>query len=77
MAKETPKPKKDDNPIEYHYKGRPVRKYPLIQIRVSRIQYEQFIDAKINFGLSPEQAIAQGKALCNLCNGGIQTRKTA
>lgn len=62
----TPKPK-CNNPIIEFYRERPIRQYPLIQIRVSVPQYRQFIDAKLDYGLSPEQAIKQGKALCYLC----------
>jgi hypothetical protein len=62
----TPKPK-CNNPIVEFYREHAVRQYPRIHIRVSVPQYKQFIDAKIDFGLSHEQAIKQGKALCYLC----------
>ncbi len=52
-----------DNPIIGDYRGKPIRKYNLVVFRVNQYTYKQFIDLKIDFSLSPKDAILQKKII--------------
>ena len=67
---------KFDNPVTGHYRGYPIKKYNVIQIRVSGNEYRHFIDAKIDHGLSARSFIERGGALCN-CSGPLIIKKAA
>ncbi len=60
-----------ENPIVETYRGKEIRKYPMVQIRVSVWQMKKIIDAKIDLGLSEKEAIAKLNLFCE-CSQGIQ-----
>lgn len=59
---------KESNPIIGYYKGRTLRQYNTINIRVSVHEFKKFIDYKDEFGLSSREAISQKNILCQPCN---------
>lgn len=63
--------KKFENPIVEYYKGRPVRKYNLIQIRVSAQEFKRFVDAKIDYGKSTRELLEEGNIPCHPCKTNI------
>lgn len=57
------------NEIVEFYKGKAVRKYNKIQIRVTQFEFKKFIDAKEK-GISAKEAL-QNSTPCDPNNGGI------
>lgn len=66
MAQKTPNMQ---NPVIEVYKGREVRKYNTLRIRVSQWEFKQFIDAKEELGLSERQVIENSNRPCECCKG--------
>lgn len=64
------------NPVTGHYRGYPIRKYNVIQVRVTEKEYRQFIDARKDQDLSARDFIERGGALCN-CSGPLIIKKAA
>lgn len=58
----------DKDYIGLFYRGRKLKKYNRIKMRVSIPEYKAFIDAKIDDMLSARQAILRKKLLCQ-CDG--------
>ena len=56
------------NPVLETYKGKQIRKYNVIHLRVGIDEYKKIIDAKENLGLSEKAAIQRGIAICPPCN---------
>jgi hypothetical protein len=67
----------ETNPIIEIYKGRSVRKYNTIRIRVSVYEFKKFIDYKDNFDLSCRDAIEQKNILCKPCTQNIPPNEKA
>ena len=65
-----PSSKKFDNPVMEVYRGKKIRKYNTINIRVSYNEMIRFIDAKIDSGMSEREAIVKLGILCP-CAGPI------
>lgn len=59
------------NPIVEIYRGRTIRKYPTLRIRVSVPQMKKIIDANIDMGLSEKEAISRLNLFCE-CSQSIQ-----
>ena len=57
-----------DNPIIETYRGRPIRKYNVLFIRISHYELKKLIDLKEDHKISPRKAIQSGYILCN-CDG--------
>lgn len=57
------------NPVLEIYKGRPVRKYNKVYLRVTQWEMKQFIDAKELLGLSVRQVIEGANKPCDHCKG--------
>lgn len=57
-----------DNPIVEYYRGRPIRKYPFLVLRVSVPEYKRFIDMSADKRISASEAIRNGEILCP-CRG--------
>lgn len=55
------------NPVLETYRGRPVRKYNTLRIRVSQEEFKKFIDAKELLGYSEREAIQRTRLLCEKC----------
>jgi len=60
-----------DNPIVETYRGIPIKKYPMVQIRVSVWQMKKIIDAKLDFGLSEKEAVSKLNLFCE-CSQSVQ-----
>lgn len=58
----------ETNPIVEYYRGKTIRKYNVITIRVSIPEFKRFIDYKDDFGLSCRDSILQKGILCAPCN---------
>lgn len=60
-----------DNPIVETYRGIHIKKYPMVQIRVSVWQMKKIIDAKLDFGLSEKEAVSRLNLFCE-CSQSVQ-----
>lgn len=58
---------KFSNPIVETYKGRNIRKYNTINIRLSPTEYKKFIDAKMDYGLSERDLLEISGRPCDCC----------
>lgn len=56
---------KSSNPVLEVYRGKPIRKYNLVLLRVSMDEMKMFIDAKLDEDLSARKAIQRKKLLCD------------
>ncbi len=59
------------NPVVETYRGIPIRKYPLIKIRVGIAAMKKIIDARIDLNLNEKEAISRLNILCE-CSQDIQ-----
>lgn len=55
------------NPIVETYRGKEIRRYPVVYLRISIYEMKRFIDAQLDFGLSAKEAIKNKKLLCSDC----------
>lgn len=53
------------NPVLYQYKGKNVRLYNVLRIKVSAIEFKKFIDLRIDEKLSARKAIQERGLLCS------------
>lgn len=58
---------KFSNPITGNYKGRNIRKYNTIYLRLTESEYKKFIDAKEKYGLSEREILELSGKPCECC----------
>ena len=63
-----------ENPIIETYRGRIIRKYNTLRIRVNQYEMKKFIDAKVDLGLSEKKAIQQKNILCPCADAVIKLK---
>lgn len=64
-----------DNPVVEVYRGKEIRRYPMVRIRVSIPQMKLIIDSKIDDGLTERRALKKHNILCN-CDSPLQIIKS-
>lgn len=56
--------KESGNPIVETYRGVPLRRYPIVYLRISIYEMKRIIDANKDFGMSAKDAIKTKGVLC-------------
>lgn len=57
------------NPIIEYYRGKPVRKYNMIRLRVSQFEIKKIIDANLDLELSAREFLEIAGRPCEKCKG--------
>lgn len=65
-----------ENPVVETYRGVPIKRYPLVQIRISTYQMKKIIDAKLDLGLSEKEAVLRLNLFCE-CSQDVQVIRYA
>lgn len=64
------------NPVLYHYKGIPIRRFNTVNLRIDEITYKELIDAEVETGLSQRKILAYSGMPCKSCEGTFVTAFT-